>query len=97
MNLKSQLHTLLPLPKQMSSLFLFLSLSPLQQSSSGDLRTLRKGLSPYRSESQLSSLPQYQDAMQNVRCLQNCLCWHEVRVCGEREPDLAPECKYLAG
>uniref|UniRef100_A0A8C0HHS5 Coiled-coil domain containing 85C n=1 Tax=Chelonoidis abingdonii TaxID=106734 RepID=A0A8C0HHS5_CHEAB len=42
----------------------FLSLS-LQQSSSGDLRTLRKGLSPYRSESQLSSLPQYQDAMQN--------------------------------
>ncbi|XP_063146381.1 coiled-coil domain-containing protein 85C isoform X2 [Candoia aspera] len=37
-----------------------------QQSSSGDLRTLRKGLSPYHSESQLSSLPQYQDAMQNV-------------------------------
>lgn len=36
-----------------------------QQSSSGDLRTLRKGLSPYRSESHLSSLPQYQDAMQN--------------------------------
>ncbi|KAJ7345168.1 hypothetical protein JRQ81_001118 [Phrynocephalus forsythii] len=36
-----------------------------QQSSSGDLRTLRKGLSPYHSESQLSSLPQYQDAMQN--------------------------------
>ncbi|XP_066485005.1 coiled-coil domain-containing protein 85C isoform X1 [Tiliqua scincoides] len=36
-----------------------------QQSSSGDLRTLRKGLSPYRSESQLSSLPLYQDAMQN--------------------------------
>ncbi|XP_060118764.1 coiled-coil domain-containing protein 85C isoform X2 [Heteronotia binoei] len=36
-----------------------------QQSSAGDLRTLRKGLSPYHSESQLSSLPQYQDAMQN--------------------------------
>ncbi|XP_006037451.1 coiled-coil domain-containing protein 85C isoform X2 [Alligator sinensis] len=36
-----------------------------QQSSTGDLRTLRKGLSPYHSESQLSSLPQYQDAMQN--------------------------------
>ncbi|XP_048341419.1 coiled-coil domain-containing protein 85C isoform X2 [Sphaerodactylus townsendi] len=36
-----------------------------QQSSSGDLRTLRKGLSPYHSESQLSSLPQYQDPMQN--------------------------------
>uniref|UniRef100_A0A8C0HD40 Coiled-coil domain containing 85C n=1 Tax=Chelonoidis abingdonii TaxID=106734 RepID=A0A8C0HD40_CHEAB len=35
------------------------------QLGSGDLRTLRKGLSPYRSESQLSSLPQYQDAMQN--------------------------------
>lgn len=39
----------------------------LQQSSTGDLRTLRKGLSPYHSESQLSSLPQYQDALQNVR------------------------------
>ncbi|KAM6461421.1 coiled-coil domain-containing protein 85C isoform 1-T1 [Liasis olivaceus] len=37
----------------------------IKQSSSGDLRTLRKGLSPYHSESQLSSLPQYQDAMQN--------------------------------
>ncbi|XP_013914408.1 PREDICTED: coiled-coil domain-containing protein 85C [Thamnophis sirtalis] len=36
-----------------------------QQSSTGDLRTLRKGLSPYHSESQLSSLLQYQDAMQN--------------------------------
>nr|XP_009928156.1 PREDICTED: uncharacterized protein LOC104325278 [Haliaeetus albicilla] len=36
-----------------------------QQSSTGDLRTLRKGLSPYHSESQLSSLPQYQDALQN--------------------------------
>ncbi|XP_058018657.1 coiled-coil domain-containing protein 85C isoform X1 [Ahaetulla prasina] len=36
-----------------------------QQSSTGDLRTLRKGLSPYHSESQLSSLSQYQDAMQN--------------------------------
>ncbi|XP_074069160.1 coiled-coil domain-containing protein 85C isoform X2 [Macrotis lagotis] len=36
-----------------------------QQSSSGDFRTLRKGLSPYHSESQLSSLPQYQDALQN--------------------------------
>ncbi|XP_074069161.1 coiled-coil domain-containing protein 85C isoform X3 [Macrotis lagotis] len=37
----------------------------LSQSSSGDFRTLRKGLSPYHSESQLSSLPQYQDALQN--------------------------------
>ncbi|XP_068960063.1 coiled-coil domain-containing protein 85C-like isoform X2 [Petaurus breviceps papuanus] len=37
-----------------------------QQTSSGDFRTLRKGLSPYHSESQLSSLPQYQDALQNV-------------------------------
>ncbi|XP_062824528.1 coiled-coil domain-containing protein 85C isoform X2 [Anolis carolinensis] len=37
----------------------------LSQSTTGDLRTLRKGLSPYHSESQLSSLPQYQDAMQN--------------------------------
>ncbi|PKK31421.1 coiled-coil domain containing 85C [Columba livia] len=36
-----------------------------QQSSTGDLRTLRKGLSPYHSESQLSSLPQYQDTLQN--------------------------------
>lgn len=36
-----------------------------KQSSTGDLRTLRKGLSPYHSESQLSSLPQYQDALQN--------------------------------
>nr|XP_033808192.1 coiled-coil domain-containing protein 85C isoform X3 [Geotrypetes seraphini] len=38
-----------------------------QQSSSGDLRTLRKGLSPYHSESHLSALPQYQDSIQNVR------------------------------
>ncbi|XP_074764734.1 coiled-coil domain-containing protein 85C isoform X3 [Athene noctua] len=37
-----------------------------QQSSTGDLRTLRKGLSPYHSESQLSSLPQYQDTLQNL-------------------------------
>uniref|UniRef100_A0A8C0EE08 Coiled-coil domain containing 85C n=1 Tax=Bubo bubo TaxID=30461 RepID=A0A8C0EE08_BUBBB len=36
-----------------------------QQSSTGDLRTLRKGLSPYHSESQLSSLTQYQDTLQN--------------------------------
>nr|XP_033808193.1 coiled-coil domain-containing protein 85C isoform X4 [Geotrypetes seraphini] len=36
-----------------------------QQSSSGDLRTLRKGLSPYHSESHLSALPQYQDSIQN--------------------------------
>lgn len=42
-------------------------LCSLQQSSTGDLRTLRKGLSPYHSESQLSSLPQYQDSLQNVR------------------------------
>ncbi|XP_038600203.1 coiled-coil domain-containing protein 85C isoform X2 [Tachyglossus aculeatus] len=37
----------------------------LSQSVSGDLRTLRKGLSPYHSESQLTSLPQYQDALHN--------------------------------
>ncbi|KAM4664166.1 coiled-coil domain-containing protein 85C isoform 1-T1 [Discoglossus pictus] len=36
-----------------------------QHSSSGELRTLRKGLSPYHSESQLSSLPQYQEPLQN--------------------------------
>ncbi|XP_010114306.1 PREDICTED: coiled-coil domain-containing protein 85C [Chlamydotis macqueenii] len=36
-----------------------------QQTGTGDLRTLRKGLSPYHSESQLSSLPQYQDTLQN--------------------------------
>ncbi|XP_069493528.1 coiled-coil domain-containing protein 85C isoform X2 [Ambystoma mexicanum] len=36
-----------------------------QHSSSGDLRTLRKGLSPYHSETQLSSLPQYPDPIQN--------------------------------
>ncbi|XP_030069892.1 coiled-coil domain-containing protein 85C isoform X1 [Microcaecilia unicolor] len=34
-----------------------------QQSSSGDLRTLKKGLSPYHSESHLSA--QYQDSIQN--------------------------------
>ncbi|XP_049562464.1 coiled-coil domain-containing protein 85C isoform X9 [Orcinus orca] len=34
---------------------------------SGEFRTLRKGFSPYHSESQLSSLPpSYQDALQNV-------------------------------
>ncbi|KAG8449136.1 hypothetical protein GDO86_015984 [Hymenochirus boettgeri] len=38
----------------------------LTQSSSGELRTLRKGLSPYHSESQLSSVsPQYQEPLQN--------------------------------
>ncbi|XP_036398350.1 coiled-coil domain-containing protein 85C-A isoform X2 [Megalops cyprinoides] len=35
------------------------------KSSAGDLKTLRKGLTLYHSESQLSSLPQYQDALQN--------------------------------
>ncbi|KAG7466213.1 hypothetical protein MATL_G00162400 [Megalops atlanticus] len=38
---------------------------PTKQSSAGDLKTLRKGLTLYHSESQLSSLPQYQDALQN--------------------------------
>ncbi|XP_049562465.1 coiled-coil domain-containing protein 85C isoform X10 [Orcinus orca] len=39
----------------------------LQQAGSGEFRTLRKGFSPYHSESQLSSLPpSYQDALQNV-------------------------------
>ncbi|XP_033706530.1 coiled-coil domain-containing protein 85C isoform X7 [Tursiops truncatus] len=37
------------------------------QAGSGEFRTLRKGFSPYHSESQLSSLPpSYQDALQNV-------------------------------
>lgn len=41
--------------------------SPLQQVGSGEFRTLRKGFSPYHSESQLASLPpSYQDALQNV-------------------------------
>ncbi|XP_073656167.1 coiled-coil domain-containing protein 85C isoform X9 [Tursiops truncatus] len=39
----------------------------LAQAGSGEFRTLRKGFSPYHSESQLSSLPpSYQDALQNV-------------------------------
>ncbi|MBN3294913.1 coiled-coil domain-containing protein 85C-A isoform X1 [Amia ocellicauda] len=36
-----------------------------KQSNSGDLKTLRKGFSLYHSESQLSSLPQYQESLQN--------------------------------
>lgn len=41
--------------------------SPLQQAGSGEYRTLRKGFSPYHSESQLASLPpSYQDSLQNV-------------------------------
>lgn len=36
-----------------------------QHSSHSELRTLRKGLSPYHSESQLSSLSQYQKPLQN--------------------------------
>lgn len=36
-----------------------------QQGSVGDLKTLRKGLSLYHSESQLSSLSQFQDTLQN--------------------------------
>ncbi|XP_015421318.1 PREDICTED: coiled-coil domain-containing protein 85C [Myotis davidii] len=37
-----------------------------QQAGSGEFRTLRKGFSPYHSESQLASLPpSYQDALQN--------------------------------
>lgn len=39
---------------------------PVQQASSGEYRTLRKGFSPYHSESQLASLPpSYQDSLQN--------------------------------
>ncbi|XP_031990720.1 coiled-coil domain-containing protein 85C isoform X3 [Hylobates moloch] len=39
----------------------------LQQAGSGEFRTLRKGFSPYHSESQLASLPpSYQDSLQNV-------------------------------
>ncbi|XP_045757462.1 coiled-coil domain-containing protein 85C isoform X1 [Mirounga angustirostris] len=38
----------------------------LQQAGSGEFRTLRKGFSPYHSESQLASLPpSYQDSLQN--------------------------------
>nr|XP_060476714.1 coiled-coil domain-containing protein 85C isoform X4 [Panthera onca] len=38
-----------------------------QQAGSGEFRTLRKGFSPYHSESQLASLPpSYQDSLQNV-------------------------------
>ncbi|XP_064178444.1 coiled-coil domain-containing protein 85C-A-like isoform X10 [Anguilla rostrata] len=37
----------------------------LPKGNPGDLKTLRKGLSLYHSESQLSSLPQYPDALQN--------------------------------
>ncbi|XP_044788805.2 coiled-coil domain-containing protein 85C isoform X5 [Bubalus bubalis] len=38
-----------------------------QQAGPGEFRTLRKGFSPYHSESQLSSLPpSYQDSLQNV-------------------------------
>ncbi|KAJ1104984.1 hypothetical protein NDU88_002392 [Pleurodeles waltl] len=36
-----------------------------QHSSTGDLRNVRKGLSPYHSETQLSSLPLYPDPAQN--------------------------------
>ncbi|KAF6350932.1 coiled-coil domain-containing protein 85C isoform X5 [Rhinolophus sinicus] len=40
---------------------------PAQQAGSGEYRTLRKGFSPYHSESQLASLPpSYQDSLQNV-------------------------------
>lgn len=40
---------------------------PLPQVGPGEFRTLRKGLSPYHSESQLASLPpSYQDSLQNV-------------------------------
>lgn len=44
-----------------------LSLLAPQQAGSGEFRTLRKGFSPYHSESQLASLPpSYQDSLQNV-------------------------------
>ncbi|XP_064420918.1 coiled-coil domain-containing protein 85C-A isoform X2 [Latimeria chalumnae] len=36
-----------------------------QQPNSGELKMLRKGFSPYHSESQLTSLPQYQEPLQN--------------------------------
>ncbi|XP_006516221.1 coiled-coil domain-containing protein 85C isoform X1 [Mus musculus] len=40
--------------------------SQLQQAGSGEFRTLRKGFSPYHSESQLASLPpSYQEVLQN--------------------------------
>lgn len=41
--------------------------SLVQQAGSGEFRTLRKGFSPYHSESQLPSLPpSYQESLQNV-------------------------------
>uniref|UniRef100_A0A4W5JJ90 Uncharacterized protein n=1 Tax=Hucho hucho TaxID=62062 RepID=A0A4W5JJ90_9TELE len=50
------------------SVYADVSLSPLcpqQQCNPGDLRVLRKGMTLYHSESQLSSLPQRQDALHN--------------------------------
>lgn len=53
-----------PRPSRLTPLLPF---SLTQQAGSGEFRTLRKGFSPYHSESQLSSLPpSYQDALQNV-------------------------------
>ncbi|XP_077568477.1 coiled-coil domain-containing protein 85C-B isoform X1 [Stigmatopora nigra] len=43
-----------------------LSQIPMKKCNPGDLRALRKGMSLYHSESQLSSLPQRQDAVHNV-------------------------------
>lgn len=70
-----------------------------QQSSTGDLRTLRKGLSPYHSESQLSSLSQYQDAMQNVRYPQKSTRCHyadgSLRFVQKRSQNPTEECSFL--
>ncbi|XP_034794007.1 coiled-coil domain-containing protein 85C isoform X1 [Pan paniscus] len=49
-----------------------------QQAGSGEFRMLRKGFSPYHSESQLASLPpSYQDSLQNTAlCMRGCpLLW----------------------
>lgn len=56
-----------PCPHGTQSLTL-LTCPPLpQQAGSGEFRTLRKGFSPYHSESQLASLPpSYKDSLQNV-------------------------------
>lgn len=44
----------------------FFVLVSVQQCNLGDLRALRKGMTLYHSESQLSSLPKRQEAMLNV-------------------------------
>lgn len=47
--------------------FVSFCLCSVNQGNVGDLKTLKKGLSLYHSESQLSALSKQQDALQNVR------------------------------